>query len=92
MVDSPVLSDLTILTGKGSHVKAHGCILAARCPGFRQAVLAKAGAGAPRVLDLSEFPCELVMLYLEQVYTAAVVSHSELDQRSRRGLQAIANK
>ena len=82
IVNSSLLSDVTVLTGGGSQLRAHGCILAARCPGFRQAVLAE--PVAPKVLDLSEFPRELVLLFLKQVYTAAV------EESSRKELHAIA--
>ena len=90
MVNTPLLSDLTVLTGDGSHLRAHGCILAARCPGFRQAVLAK--SAAPSVLDLSMFSRQGVLLYLEKVYTAAIASYPELDDSTKRELQAIADK
>ena len=88
MINSPLLSDLTILTAQGTHINAHGCILAARCPGFREAVLEQ--EKPPQVLDLSGFPHKAVLAYLEHVYCAS--SSSDLDERTREQVEAVAAK
>ena len=89
MLNSSLLSDLTVLTRDGTHISAHGCILAARCPGFREAVLAE--SALPRVLDLSEFAHSAVLAYLEGVYRA---SHSAniLDKNTQTQLETITIK
>lgn len=86
MINSPLLSDLTILTAHGAHISAHGCILAARCPGFREAILGR--EKPPRVLDLSEFPYEEVLAYLEHVYCGS----SSSDEQTRDRVDTIAAK
>lgn len=89
MLNSSLLSDLTVLTSDGPQISAHGCILAARCPGFREAVLTE--SALPRMLDLSEFAHSAVLAYLEGVYHA---SHSTriLDQNTRTQLENISTK
>ena len=88
MINSPLLSDLTIVTAQGTHINAHGCILATRCPGFREAVLER--EKPPQVLDLSGFPHKAVLAYLECVYCAS--SSSDLDERTREQVEAVAAK
>ena len=70
MIASPFLSDTTILTapesGLDSALNAHRFLLAARCPGFREAI--KDADPLPNVLDLSEFERNAVLAFLEYVY------------------------
>lgn len=88
MINSPLLSDLTILTAQGTHISAHGCILAARCPGFREAVLEQ--KKPPQVLDLSHFSHKAVLAYLKCVYCASSSSH--LDRKTMEQVEAISTK
>lgn len=87
MINSPLLSDLAILTSGGARISAHGCILAARCPGFREAV--RDQVLSPKVLDLSGFSQESVLAYLERVYAAA---SSSLTEHTRKEVEAISTK
>lgn len=86
LINSPLLSDLTILTARGARISAHGCILASRCPGFGGAVLGL--EVPPRVLDLSEFAYEVVLAYLEHVYCAS--SNCTLDEQQRKEVEALS--
>lgn len=90
MINSPLLSDLTILTARGAWISAHGCILAARCPGFRDAVLHR--NKPPKMLDLSEFASEVVLSYLKHVYCAAPLSGNMLAEQGRRELESLSVK
>lgn len=89
MINSPLLSDLSILTRGGTQISAHGCILVARCPGFRWAVQVK--SAPPRVLDLSEFAYESVLAYLEIIYCASTKSEFLEDCR-RKEVETISIK
>lgn len=75
MIDSSFLSDITISVQDGSPINAHSCILAARCPGFKNAMATK--PVPPKWFDLSVFPRESVLAYLEYVYAGSIPHNNE---------------
>ena len=96
MINSTFLSDIVILTAPGSGsggtlstLSAHRCLLAARCPGFMEAI--RDADPLPNVLDLSDFAGDSVLAFLECVYTGGaslaageMVAISEVDAITSR--------
>ncbi len=92
MIDSSLLSDVTILAHKGSLVRAHSFILAARLPGFRHAISnSPISSRSPNmVIDMSEFSHESVLSYLEYLYTASTKASIVENVELKKTFEAIS--
>lgn len=96
MINSALLSDTVILTsphsgsggGTDRTLSAHRCLLAARCPGFREAI--RNADPLPNVLDLSDFERASVLAFLVRVYTG--VSPATPGRDVSKEVEAIARR